>query len=103
MMFEHEVRQDLTEKLRDLDAAHRRLVGAMGAEPLPVADLVQALQLAAATVRDCAVCQENHFGDLIPLGMDTLGETIVALRAAETTIRDVIAALLPASPDAAAS
>jgi hypothetical protein len=97
LRFEHEIRQDLIGKVRQLEDLHRMLARQFGPEPLPAADTAAALELAAATVRDCAVCQEDHFGGLIALEPATLGETIVALRAAETIIKDVIACLLPAA------
>ena len=93
--FEHEIREELTRKIAALEAAHDALRGRVGTEPLPVAELFRALELAAATVRDCAVCQEDHFGGLIRLQPETLGDTIVALRAAEALTRDVAAILLP--------
>jgi hypothetical protein len=102
LLFEHEILRDLASKVQSLDELHRRLVRKIGSEPLAAADLLEALELARATVRDCAVSQENHAGGLIPLQKETLGETFVALRAAETIIKDVIASLVPIASDPAA-
>jgi len=98
--IEQEIREDLAGKLQSLEALHRALARELRALPPPTPEeLVRALELASASIKDCAVYQENHFGDLIPLRDETLGETILVLRAAEALIKDVTAALLPELPD----
>jgi len=101
--IEPEIREDLTSKLKGLEALHGTLAHKLRAQPKPPPKtLVEALELASASVRDCAVYQENHFGGLISLAPETLGDSILVLRAAETVIKDVISALLPEVPEATA-
>jgi hypothetical protein len=95
LLYEHEIREDLAHKQESLAALERRLVGWTASHPLPVAELVAALEEARAAVRDCAVLLENHFGALIPLEPETLGEATLVLRAADALIARVTEALTP--------
>jgi hypothetical protein len=101
LLFEDEIRRDLVDKTQNLHNLHRSLARRTGSEPLNANELAKALELACASVRDCVVCQDDHFGGIILLKKETLGETFVALRAAETVIKDVIACLITMSPDPA--
>jgi hypothetical protein len=103
LMYEEEIRRRLSAKLVQLRGLHSDLVAKAGSELLPVTDVLKALDLVSAAVKDCVVCQENHACGVIPLAAETLGETFLVLREAETVIRDVIAGLLVAADSPFAS
>jgi hypothetical protein len=95
LLYEQEIRHDVTQKSAGLTALEHRLRGWTAAAPLPIAELMAALGEARAAVRDGAVCLENHFGGLIPLEAETLGDILILLRAADAVIERVIEALAP--------
>jgi hypothetical protein len=95
LQYEQEIRDDLTGKNDALTVLAQRLGGWSAREPVPVAEVMAALAEARAAVRDCAVVLENHFGGLIPLAPETLGEAILVLRAADSVVAAVTGALRP--------
>lgn len=95
LLYEAEIKRDLAQKSVALAALERRLGAWTGSAPVPIAELMAALEEARAAVRDCAVCLENHFGGLVPLGAETLGETILLLRAADALVARTIEAWTP--------
>ncbi len=95
LLYEEEIKGDLEQKMAALAAFEQALQGWTGSAPVPVAELMAALEEARAAVRDCAVCLENHFGGLIPLEPETLGETVLVLRAADGVVGRVLEALTP--------
>jgi hypothetical protein len=95
LLYEEEIKGDLEQKMAALAAYEQALRGWTGSAPAPVAELMAALDEARAAVRDCAVCLENHFGGLIPLEAQTLGETVLVLRSAEAVVARVVEALVP--------
>jgi hypothetical protein len=95
LLYEQEIKNDLVGKNETLAAQARRLDGWTASDPVPIAELMAALEEARAAVRDCAVLLENHFGGLIPLAPETLGEAMIVLRAADVVVAGVVAALTP--------
>jgi hypothetical protein len=95
LLFEQEINEDLARKGETLAALERTLSGWTASNPVPVAELMAALEEARATMRDCAVVLENHFGGHIPLAVETLNKTTTTLRAAEAVVARVIEALTP--------
>ncbi len=95
LQYEQEIKDDLARKNVTLAALARMLRGWTASDPVPVVELMAALEEARAALRDCAVVLENHFGGLIPLAPETLGEAMVVLRAADAVIAGVIGALTP--------
>ncbi|MGO8919665.1 MAG: hypothetical protein ACLQJR_27515 [Stellaceae bacterium] len=95
LLYEQEIKGDLEQKSAALAAFEQALRGWTATDPMPVAELMAALGEARAAVRDCAVCLENHFGGLIPLEAETLGEAVIVLRAADAVIERVVEALTP--------
>lgn len=95
LLYEQEIKRDVAQKNAALATLEHRLRGWTGIAPLPVAELMAALEEARAAVRDGAVCLENHFGALIPLEAETLGDIILLLRAADAVVGRVIEALAP--------
>ncbi len=95
LLYEREIRDDLARKSERLAAREGTFRGWTASDPVPAAGLAAALDEARAAVRDCAVLLENHFGGLIPLEAETLGEATIVLRAADAVIARVIEALTP--------
>jgi len=95
MLYEEEISADLARKGEGLAALERALHGWNAGSPAPLAEVMATLEAARAAVRDCAVCLENHFNGLIPLQPQTLGQTIVVLRAADAVLGRAREALVP--------
>lgn len=95
LLYEQEIKRDVAQKSAALTSLERRLRGWTATAPLPVATLMAALEEARAAIRDGAVCLENHFGGLIALEAETLGDIVLLLRAADAVVERVIEALAP--------
>ncbi|HXZ00432.1 MAG TPA: hypothetical protein VEI03_10555 [Stellaceae bacterium] len=95
LLYEVEIKRDVAQKTAALTALERGLRGWTGGAPVPVAELMAALEEARAAVRDGAVCLENHFGGLIPLDAETLGDILLLLRAADAVVGRVSEAMTP--------
>lgn len=95
LLYEQEIRDDLERKTLRLAGLEHKLRGWTASHPVPITELTAALEEARAVVRDSAVVLENHFSGLIPLAPETLGDTILVLRAADGLVARVIEALTP--------